>query len=118
MEQARAEGLIPQLVMITTGLMEQLIELGFGLTRDVNAELSQGVAATIDFAESAQRTGFGVVRRVHERVTQLTHVSLGAGESALLALVGSARETGDGAARLASHTASVLMRPSPNAGVN
>jgi hypothetical protein len=104
----RDAGLLTQWIALSASFSERAIENGFGLLRDLHGELAAGVGGTLAFSEAIQRASLGAARHVHERAVAMTQASLDHSEAALLALVGAVRSTSDGAAQLASRTATVI----------
>jgi hypothetical protein len=93
---------------------EKAVTTSFGLVRDARGELNQRTLALIDWLDSVQQSGSRVLRSAVQRADDLTVTVLDSGERLGLAVVRTIHTTSNGAASLASRTASSLTSTRSN----
>ncbi len=108
--EVSSTGLIGQWVTLGADLAHRVVGTCFGILEDVRAETSQRVEATIEFVSASQQGTIRLVSGIHKRVDALSKEALAAGELALTGAVYGVKATSDEATRMASRTASLLVR--------
>jgi hypothetical protein len=87
---------------------EKAVTGGFGFLREARNEVSQRTLALIDWVDSVQQSSTKIVRSVVQRSNDFVLTCIDSGEKVSLAAVRTAYSTSNGAAGLASRTASSL----------
>ena len=103
------DGVVRSFVTIGSDATESAIGAIFGSVEDVRGNALSRVRGVIDWVEANQQANIDLARRLTDRADELSRALLDGGRQALATVVTTSRNTGHGAAELASRSVTSLF---------